>query len=94
LRGVLDDEELSSLRQCHHIVHVGRLSIEVHRHDRPRPGCQAAGGMVDVDGEGVVPDVGEDGRRPHGTDRLGGGEERERAGDDLIAPSDTDGPQR
>ena len=70
--------------------HVGALPVQVDGHERGRPLVQCADHVGWVDAEVAIADVGEAGDGADLEDRVQCGDERERAGDDLITVSDTD----
>ena len=69
-------------------VHVGRQPDLVHGHDRLRALGDRALGRRGVEVVGQRVDVGEDRRRAALPDRVGGGDERQRRDDDLVAGAD------
>ena len=81
-------------RHFHDGAHLGRLAVQVHRDDRPRPPCHRRRqlGGVDVERNGV--DIREDGLRAEPGDRPGRGEERVGGGDDLVARLDVQRHER
>ena len=60
----------------------------MHRHDRLRAARDSFGDPLGIEVERVRVDVGEDGSRADTGDRLGGGVERERRADHLVARAD------
>ena len=66
-------------------VHVGDLSVEVHRHERRVRSVTTPATARAVDVEVILRDVGEPRRRAGLEDRVEGRDESERARDDLVA---------
>ena len=93
LGAVLDDLQTVFLGDRADLVHVGRLAEQVHRQDRARaPGYGGADGLrVDVEAAGQ--DVHEHRDGAAVADGLGGGDEGEGGGDDLVALADAGGAQ-
>ena len=48
LRGILDDLQVVALGNLEQRIHVHRVAVDVHRHDRPRPGRDARFDLGDV----------------------------------------------
>jgi hypothetical protein len=52
---ILDHDQVAALRDFHDRIHVGRLAVQMHRHDRARPRCYARFDLVDIHraGDGI-----------------------------------------
>ena len=74
--------------------HVGALTVQVHRDNGPGLRRNGRFDLCRVDALGPRIAIDEDGRGAGGPDRLGGGEERVRVGDDFVAGADAQGHQR
>ena len=93
LAGVFDDGQAAARGELEDRIHVGRLAVEMHRHDRPgaRGDRGLDGGRVDV---GRVRQAVDEDRRGAGVaDRLGGSDEGVDRDDDLVAGADAGGLQ-
>ena len=93
LGGVLEDHEAVPLRDPSDVLHRGRVSIEVDRHDRRRSLSDGRFDAGRVEAEGVFVNVGEDGGRAAQGDRVRGRGEGEGGDNDLIAGADSGGEQ-
>ncbi len=110
LGGILDHLQSVPARDRHQRIHIGRLAVQMHGHQRLDP---AAGGTVDQsvalrhavitdEGlhrgrrhiEGLGVDIAENRPRPGARDRSRGCKEGKGRGDDLIARADVQGHQR
>ncbi len=74
--------------------HVGRVAEDVHRQQRPRALGDGGRGGLRIEVERHRVDVREHRPRPLVERGVGRGDERERAGDDLVAVPHPDRPQR
>ena len=75
--------------------HVGRLSVEVHRHDRPRPRRERGGARGGIHRQRVGLDVDDStGIAPAGDDRETGERRRHRRHDHFVARADAERAQR
>ncbi len=86
LAGVLDDRQPVALERGD----VGGVAEDVHRQQRRRATGDRGGRRVGVEVEGDRVDVGEHGGGALVDDRVGGGHERERRRDHLVALADPD----
>ena len=93
LTGVFDERQLMSRGDAFERAHVGGLTVEVHRQDRPRPRCHRGRGRVGIERQAVRIDVGEHRARAghHDRERRIGGRQRRR--DDFVAGTDVEGAQ-
>ena len=94
LAAILDDGERASCGDAANRVHIGRLAVQVHGHDRPR--SRGDGGVTGggVDRQRIRLDV--DDHRPgaggdHRQTGIRGGHRRD---DDLVAGADVEGAKR
>ena len=78
----------------HHAVEIGRLPVEMDRHNRPGARPDGRRNRRGVDGVGVAVHVDQHRRRADGGDRQHRGDERVRRGDDFVAGADAVGAQR
>jgi len=86
LGGIFDDRDVAVAgRDGVDGVHVRRLAIEADRHDRLGLGGDPGLDLGRVDVAGVGLDVHEDGGGTNQDNHLGGGDEGEGGGDDLVA---------
>ena len=85
---ILDHGQVVALGELEDRVHVDALPEDVHGHDRARPVGDRRLELRHVHVVGAGLDVDEDRRRTDVRDRLGGREEGERRGDDLVALAD------
>ena len=72
-------------------VHVGHLSEEVNGHDGFCFWSDAAGGVGEIEVEGVGVVINEDGGGADARDAAGGGEEGEGGAEDFVAGADVEG---
>ena len=93
VRGVLDDTNSVPIAECVEPVHVDRSTGEMDRHDRRRPWRDCGLRLIEVDQPGAGLAVDEDRRRPDVLDGIGGGDERHRGHDHLVAGADVQCPQ-
>ena len=75
-------------------VDVAEVAVHVHRHDRRGARGDEALDALRVDRVVVGPDIGEHRHEAHARDRVDGGGERERRGDDLGALGQAHGLER
>jgi hypothetical protein len=90
LGAVFQNEQPVSVRDLSEAAHVRRVPEQMDGKDpaRSRGDALLDEGRVQVECLGV--DVDEDGSGPHAVDRLGGRDERERGGDDLVPGLDAE----
>jgi hypothetical protein len=94
LATVLDDQEAVSIGDLHQRRHVGRLTVQMHRHDGLRPrrdrgSCRGGGQRQPV---GI--DIGKHRPRADHHDRQRGVGRRYRCGDDFVTGAHVERPQR
>ena len=90
---VLDDFEIMLVGNRLDGRHIRRLAEQVYRDDRLGLCGHGRLDLVRVDIEGLGIDIDEHRRGADVEDRLGGGDEGERGGDDLVAFADASGDQ-
>ncbi len=88
LRRVLDDGEVAASGDLQQGVHLRALAEQVHRQQGPGLGRQRRLHPLGIEVEGLGVDVGEARARADLVGAGGGGEERERAGQHLVARAD------
>ena len=91
---VLDQRQAVLPGQLQQGIHVGRLPVDMHRHDRPGLLRDPFLHLFGIEGEVPRIDVGQDRTRPGLQDRLHRGAEGMRRGDHLVARSDSRADQR
>ena len=110
LGGILDERQIVPACKRHQRIHVGRLAVQMYRHDRAHATArlavvQAAGApfaalfqelanQLHVDVEARRLDVEEYRPRADARDRAAGREKGVRAGDHLVADADVERHQR
>ena len=94
LRGVFDDDEIVPRRDRQHRLDVGRLSVQVDRHDGARARRDGGADRGRIDRVRLAVHVDEHGPGAGCRDRQHGRDERVRRGDDLVAGPDVERPQR
>ena len=94
VRAVLDDRQPVAVGDRRQAVHVGHLLAQVHRHDGARARRDRGLDGIGVDRPALRFHV-HDHRQRSGCDRgVGGGGERQRRHDHLVAPADPERLQR
>jgi hypothetical protein len=88
LAGVLDEGELVGRRQLGEAIELGRVTEDVDDEDSPRVLGDRGAGRFGIHVERAWIDVDEDRSAALVEDRVGGGDERERRRDDLVARAD------
>ena len=94
LTGILQHGQPMFLGDDTNLVHVRRLTVEVHRNNGPRPAGDRRGQASGVEVVRLRIVIDQYGHRPHLGDRQGGGDERVGRKDHLVAGADVEGPQR
>ena len=93
LTAVLDEREPVSLGNLRERRHVGRLPVEMHRHDRSRARCDCRSRRRGIERQACRIDIGKHGTcsRHHDSQRRERG--RDWGRDDFITRSNAEGPQ-